>query len=192
MLTLADKRTLEAQIAAIREMPPVMPKAESAALSVKDFKPGTHFLLEGKLYKVTAKHRYQEGKNYVWWEFSILCISTGELTFIEWEEDDYLEVCLTERCGVSLRELGIHGDNAKGFVDSEQDIEYDGRTYEYDDDCKARFFRDDQGEGEKVWIVDYECGDSFLTLERWKNEEEDSWEAALSRAIDPAEILIVA
>lgn len=190
MLTISEKRGIDDQIAALREMPPALPREESSRLTIKDFKPGTYFLLEGKLYKVTAKHRYQEGKQWVWWEFSILCVSTGEQSFIEWEEDDYLEVCLTTRAGISIRELGISQSNISAFLDSEEDIHFEGKSFEYEDDLKAKFFRDDGTDFESVKMWEFECGDDYLTVELWYQEDGETWEAALSRAVNPSDIII--
>jgi hypothetical protein len=163
--------------------------------SIKAVQEGSVFTLRGLTYQTNQIHRYKEGSDWEWWELVCFCINTGEVVYIEWEEDDALEVCLTTHADLSLSKLNLTASRIESVVDEEDSISYGGFTYIYEDDCKAKFFKDDQGKGTKVWIVDYEAsdGEHYLSLERWKQEDgTKDWEAHLSVAVDALEIKVLA
>lgn len=138
---------------------------------------GGYLSVEGKIWYVEAKHRYEETwerKTSKWYELKLVCLTTQETLFLEWEIDDELEVSLWKK-EVPLRNLGLTPDSLWKMDDDEKGkISLDGRTYAYDDSGDAMFFKNSQGPGEKFYYWDFECkedDDYMIGTERWGESE---------------------
>lgn len=199
-LSPSEQRGLDARLAAIRSMPTPIPASERYKYTIETVEKGGFFKLDGLTYRVQARNAYREGEGpnaWEWWELELLCLQNGETTFIEWEKDDKVEVSMTLR-KLSWKDLRddeggkVEEDDLENIVKEEDDLVYEKTTFEYDDDSQAIFFRDgEEGEGEPVWIVDFEAKDGTkLTIEEWGDEASGDWEydLSLSRQIDPNDI----
>lgn len=201
-LSPAEQRGLDARLAAIRSMPAPIPASERYQHTIETVEQGGFFKLDGLTYLVQGLHAYREGEGpsaWEWWELELLCLQNGETTFMEWEKDDKVEASMTLK-KLSWKDLRddkggkVDEDDLEEMVEEEDDLVYEKTTFEYEDDSQAMFFRNDDGEGEPVWIVDFEAKDgTTLTIEEWGDEASGDWEydISLSRQIDPDTIEVL-
>lgn len=210
-LSTAQKRSYDEQFAAIRTLGVTIPKKERFRFTVKDLAEGAFCRFEGKTYLVREASRYEEkakGKvKWTWYEFKLFCLETGETVYIEWEEDDRVEVYvttgeyklsdLTTTAGGSITADDIEAisDKERGSVvfNSKSLSFTDGTTFSYDDDCGAEYFRNASSPAEKVYLYDFEAKDgTCLTVEEWGSEAEGyEYLVYLSRELNPDEIEII-
>lgn len=199
-LSPAEQRGLDARLAAIRSMPAPIPASERYKHTIETVEAGGFFRLEGLTYRVQGRHAYRDGDGpnaSEWWELELLCLQNGETAYLEWEKDDRIEASMSLKT-LSWKDLRdedgekVDEDDLEKIVEEEDSLVYQKTTFEYDDDSQARFFRDgEEGEGEPVWIVDFEAKDgTTLTIEEWGGEDGGDWEydLSLSRRIDPDDI----
>lgn len=165
------QRQLDRQFAAVRAMPPPIPRSDRYRHGVEELRKGAYFRIRNVVYRVEAVSEYREKKE-TWQELECLAIQTGETVFIEWERDDEVEVSLNGP-ELSLRDLGVDAARVESISDEERgSIRYAGKTFHYDDDYAATYHREGAVEGQKVYFYDFETEDEKwgLAVEEWGNE----------------------
>lgn len=180
---------LEQRLAAIRAMPPLLPKPDRQKANIKQVTGGGYLRLNDTVYRVETRHRYADAEGYEWFELVLLSLNDCRQYYLEWEEDDELEVSFTVR-ELSLSDLGLASSDLDRFDDEEQgQFSYDGVSYIYDESDKARFFKDGGAEGEELYYWDFtdKAKQKFVSVERWRNK----WQAWLSVPVAPATIEIL-
>jgi hypothetical protein len=164
-------------------------------LSIKDLKKGSSVVYNDEIYLVTDKYQYYKPKKdvLVGEELQLTNVKTGEVKYVEYSEDDEIEIYVTIR-EVSKREVeeSIPSYEHVWLRDNISDFTFSTERMRYynDDDWKCRFVRD----GEKledcetvVKFVEFEseCETRYMTFEYWGD---GSVEVFLSEEIESHEI----
>jgi hypothetical protein len=136
---------------------------------------------------VIGKHIYRQG-NYSWFELEGET-GSGKI-WLEVEEDDELELSLTLRkmklqdINITKKELDLIDDKEEGS------IQFEGKTYYYDDSDNAEFLRNgDPNKSEKLYYWDFYTEDEkyFIGIEKWS---EGSYEVSYGECLNPSQINI--
>ncbi len=200
------------RLEAIRGLKPLS-ESERRQYTVKDVAVGGYLSIGGEVFKVLSIGKYLDTKwdfrpkkqQYWTYELELLSLKTGETSFLEWYEDDEIEMWLTEQ-EVRLRELRsdygkVSRELLEYFADEEEgDIEWKGKTFYYDDEetYSALYFRDafdPDMEGVPVRFFAFEAGDgTTLTIEMWYDDTSDSRperEAFTGRTVRSSEVEVL-
>lgn len=191
----------------------VLPVRDRHRYSIKDVGKGGVLQLEGRTYLVEDISSYTDAdENFRkcdtgWKELKLLDLVSGEVVWLEWEQDDEIFVSRT------IRKLSFHNlsddsghpideDDLDDLADekdlilvsaSEVGIE---RKFDYADDYAAIYHRSASGRetrGDKVYFYEFVSGDFTVTIEEWMSGKNDySYELFLSRRVALAELTIIA
>lgn len=209
-------RRIDRQFDAVRAMPAPIPARERYRHGIEDLAVGGYARCGGQLYQVVSISEYRE-KRESWWELECFSLTSGETTSIEWEKDDEIEISVSGP-ELSLSEVGVTADQVEAMSDAEAGkISFGGRTYHYDDDYGATYFRDGagsgegdgsgegaasgesaaSGKGEKVYFYDFETSDEkyCLAVEEWGDKSSGyEYVAFVSEYVEPdaIEVLVLA
>lgn len=199
---------IETRLKAIRGL--TAPSGETTQpLSISDINAGGYLEIDGDTYLVKQLHRYldvkwksfgKRKKDYWVTELQLFNVLTGQNTFLEWEYDDELEICLT-LSQVKLRDI-LFNDNAitrkdiEAIAEQEQgSVTYNGAHFHYSDDdtWAALFYRDNTQEPEKVRMYEFaSSNDQYLTIELWENEDDKpEREAFISREVSERSVKVL-
>jgi hypothetical protein len=189
-------RRIDRQFDAVRTMPEPIPPRERYQHGIEDVREGGYLRCAGQLYQVVGISEYRE-RGESWSELEVFSLTSGGTTYLEWEKDDEVEISLNGP-ELSLSEIGVSADQVEAMSEEEEGrISFDGRSYHYDDDYGATYFRGDAAEGEKVYFYDFETKDEkyCLTVEEWGDESAGyEYVAFVSEYIEPdaIEVLVLA
>jgi hypothetical protein len=177
------------------------PKAEAlphrtdlANLTIKDATRGDNIILSGAgqsyedlSFTVDRLNRY-ESDGEQWFELSGL--GSGKRVFLEWSEDDELEVALQRQGGLNLEAIGVTEEDL-AQMDEERSrsrfIEYQGKRWNYRESAEAGYFKDDGAEGEGFYYWKFDCKELQLFIEKY---EGDPFEVGISEKISPGRVRI--
>ncbi len=207
--------SIEPRLRAINAMPTPMPERERHKYGVKDLRPGSYFRIkdgiQDRTYQALAFYRYAEAEKKggewrekknadQWFELKVLCLNSGREMFLEWEEDDGLQVFIGVKTlkmkalqVVGKSSAGLTGDDLDSFEEEDEGkVEYDGEILEYEDDGDALFFKEEKG-GVHFFYYDFENeqGDRVLGVEGWGDEEDPDYEVSLGQKVDPKTIEVI-
>ena len=169
----------------------------SRKLSVKDLRPGGMVQLTGGLevgflevdYTVEGRNRYVADGDE-WFELKLMD-GSGNALWLEWEEDDELEISVTtSKKELTLSDLGLSKAMLEEFDEEEEGhFVYEERNFVYEESDKARFYRDCAGEGESFYYWDFadKGGDGIIGVERWGSGE---YEISIGRRISERDLTI--
>jgi hypothetical protein len=190
----AALRRIDRQFDAVRAMPEPIPPRERYRHGVEDVRAGAYLRFRGELQQVVSLSEYRE-ESGSWWELECLGLESGETLYLEWERDDEVEVSVSGSA-LSLQQLGVTAGRVEEMSDEEEGrISCGGRTYHYDDDYGATYFRDPASAGEPVYFYDFETRDGrrCLTVEEWGDAKVGyEYTAFESESVEPDEIEVVA
>ncbi len=171
-------------------MPRTLPPGERHNITVEDLRPNGFVTVRGTTYKVTRRHRYVENykqKTWTSYELELVSLTDDSRTWLEFEDDDGLQISLSTK-EQSLSTVGVTEDQIKEWVDEEEGgFRFEGRTYEYDDDGKVQFFKDDGDESEEYYYADFDAGGHSVGFERWDRR----WKATICENVRSNEIEIL-
>lgn len=211
LLTVQQKRRLDQQFEHIRSLDSgaIVPEKERYRLTVKDVKVGGVLKLDEHHFKVTSIGSYTEMTDesyrkptaWQWSELKLFCLETGEVKFLEWEEDDEIEISTTVK-KVDFQDLKddlddpIDEDDLEDMVDKEESITYAGATYAYADDYPVVFRRDvndPASEKLNVYFYDFKRDETeSLTIEEWQSGgDKEAYDIFISRSVDPDSIEVL-
>ncbi|MXZ34205.1 MAG: DUF4178 domain-containing protein [Acidobacteria bacterium] len=177
------------------------PKAEAlpqrtdlANLTIKDAIRGDNIILSGASqsyedlsFTVDRLNRY-ESDGEQWFELSGL--GAGKRVFLEWSEDDELEITLQRQDGLHLEAIGVTEEDL-AQMDEERSrsrfIEYQGKRWYYRESAEAGYFKDDGLEGEGFYYWKFDCDELQLFIEKY---EGDPFEVGISEKISPGRVRI--
>lgn len=169
------------------ELLEAMPDPNGQDTSIKEVSGGDYLKLDGDVHYVYDKNSYKEPSGFTWYELTLLNLETGNVRYFEWEQDGQLYLYLTIE---SLRpdDLGQSSsvDDIVTKAESDDSIQYNGKTFYYDMYYEATYQRDD--EKYDVAFMEFTSGDHSVTLEEWEQEHE-LW---LSKEIDSDSVEVVA
>lgn len=164
--------------------------------TVKDLQVGSTLKFNNRIYLVTDNYNYYENKKDVidCVEFQLTDVLTGDLRYLEYTEDDTIEIFLTS-AKVSTKEIedSLPFHNYEFIKNEVKDftLRENRMTFYYDDNWKSRFVKgDDLSKSELVRMVEFEGEDekTYLTFEFW---EDGSMEVFLSYEIKTYNIEIL-
>ena len=169
-------------------------RADLANLTIKDATRGDNIILSGAgqsyedlSFTVDRLNRY-ESNDEQWFEVS--GFSAGKRVFLEWSEDDELEITLQRQGGLHLEAIGVTEEDL-ARMDEERSrsrfIEYQGKRWNYRESAEAGYFKDDGPEGEGFYYWKFDCDDLQLFIEKY---EGDPFEVGISEKISPSRVRI--
>jgi len=199
--------TNKLRLEAIRGLKPI-PEADRSKYSIKDLKVGGYFSFRNQNWQVLSISRYlgvgwddferpKPSKEEWTYELAILSLKTGETRYIEYSEDDGLEIYFTEK-EIKINQLGVSRADVEEIADEEEGtIDFDGKSFEYsDDDSDAALYFKNQGdkEGDAVRFYEFVSGSESLTIEAWSDDASDvrpDREAYISSEVSSSDIGIL-
>lgn len=208
-IAAADLRRFDRQFEAIRALAPERARsaAERGGRWIVELGAGGFLRCNGRTYRVegsaeyheTDEKRYEDRIGEPWTEFALIEIETGETCYVEWEQDDVLDIYLTRR-QIRFRDLAdesgaaIDEDDLDPATESEDSFFLDGREFAYEDDYAAIYSRG--GKDEPVYFYEFRADDgTVLTVEEWigrpasDNADYQIW---LSERLEPDAVEIIA
>lgn len=201
---------IQQRLNAIRGLQP-LDEVQCSALDIKAVKQGGYFDLNGETYRVETLSQYLDVKwknfkkrseDYWVTELKLFSLNTGKTVYLEWEEDDELEISQTNQ-EIKLRDIRFDGKpithDAIAFIEDEEygEVQVNGKTYHYSDDdtWAGLFYGDsDKEEGVPVRFYEFESDDGdYLTIELWQQsaKERPEREAFLSHSVNHRSINIL-
>lgn len=181
-------KTLEEILGEIRKIENPLPPDKRLKQSIKKLADGQIIRIKGIAYKVVEKNKYRE-KKWEWYEYKLFSLADGATIFLEWEEDDILEVSIYDRfisfndTGLTKKDLDIFDDDEKG------DFVFQGELFRYDESDQAVYHKAMAKEGDEFyyWSFESKDGKKYLSVEKWDEE----YEVCLGYPVDPADIEII-
>jgi len=195
---------------AIRGLTP-LPEQQRFNYDLTSIKKQAYIRFNQQVYLVEAISHYQEynwkltkQKKYQSYELDLFSLNNAQRINIEWEKDDHIEAYITTN-QLKLSQLSdenkvkIDHHDLEQIVEEEDNIYLNGKTFQYDDDWAAMYFRDNSNEsGVRVRFYEFEANDGqCLTIEEWMDgspkdsETEFEYEVFLSSELDPDSIEIL-
>lgn len=173
------------------------PSLESSSLAnptIKDARSGDTIILSGASenyedvsFTVDRVNRYEVDSDS-WYELSGLW--GGKRIFLEWCEDDELEVGIQRKTGLGIEDIGITEEDLTRMDDQRSRsnfIEYDGQKWYYRESSEVGYFKDDGPEGEGFYMWQFESDDFQLFVEKY---EADPFDVGISEKINPSRIKV--
>ena len=193
------------RLQAIRKLVP-MPENERGGYNISNLKVGGYFNFRDQNWVVTRICKYLDvkwkdfsrRKRDEWvYELTIMSLKTGEQLFIEYYEDDGIEVYITTE-ELKMSALGVSKGTLEQIADQEEGVLfYKDKAYNYVDDETAAmlYFTSDDDEGVPVRLYEFEAEDgTCLTVEAWYADVDDdrpSREAFISEPVANSDIHIL-
>ncbi|MDI6794900.1 MAG: DUF4178 domain-containing protein [bacterium] len=174
----------------------------SGELTVKDLGVGGVFTIRGfsedfedASFVISRKNRYSE-EGYEWYELK--AEDGSKVIWLEWEEDDELEVAAydgrnklegkegLERLNLTPKKLEMIDDEEEG------EFSYEGIRYAYEDSGDAFFQRDCLGKKDRFYYWDFEGEDEehLIGIEKWGAKTAD-FEVHIGKVVHPRDINIL-
>jgi len=163
-----------------KSTPPPPPPQDLANMTIKDAHVGDIVTISGfgdeyddVDFVIEKRNRYESGGDE--W-FELLGVYKGRQVWIDWEEDDVLEITATSPDNtLRLSALDINEDDLARMDEEESSdnfIEWEGQKFYYTESCEAGYFKDCTGPGEGFYMWDFQAedGESFLAIEKWEGE----------------------
>jgi len=140
-------------------------------------------------YIVESKNRYSQEGGFEWFEVELQGGEPGEKLWLEWEEDDKLEIELNLE-KVTLKKLGLNPQQLEEFdEEGEGYFTYKGVIYEFCESDEALFYKNCTGKGVSFFYWDFEDeeGEYFIGVKKWSRNE---YEAHIGIYLDESDIEI--
>lgn len=173
---------------AVSELPQLLPEDQRRNHSITDVRPGGCIKVGATPYRVLERYWYTEG-SYVWYEVQLYNLTTGEITYLEWEIDDELEVFMESERLSNLADANLTPSKLAEMDDEETGtVTYNGNTYSYDDSGIATFYRKegDTGQEVKYWDLVGPSG-MLMGVEKW----DDGYTISISVPVNPLSIRVL-
>ena len=204
---------LKEQLNAIRALE-ILPANERQKLDITSVKLGGFIELNNDTWKIINYYSYLDvkwkdfsprKKDYWVIELELYSLTKGTKTFVEWEVDDELEICLTDRA-IKIRDIQYDGRSLTrknlAYIEDEEEgeIEFAGTKYFYSDDdtWAGLFYRNAKDAKNKtdsipLRVYEFESNDEkYLSIESWEeNEDRSEREAFISHSIKSKDIQVL-
>lgn len=141
-------------------------------------------------FVIEKKNRY-ESDGWEWYE--LLGVYQGRQVWIEWEEDDALEITATSPDRkIRLSSLNVEEDDLARMDEEESTDNFvilEGEKFYYSDSCEVYYYKDCAGSGEGFYLWDFESEDgaSRLSIEKW---EDEPFKAYTGKRIQPFNVKV--
>jgi len=175
----------------LRELNTPIIQKERFNYNIKSLKQGSFVKIKGELFQVKNVFTYKEGKEQ-WFEYELFSISTGLITYIEYEEDDKIDMYITSET-FNVRELPVSMDDVEDMADEESGkIELRMNTFYYEDDYQATFIKGDVKDTVYLYEFSNESEDTFLTIEEWGNKTDGyEYQCFISKKLEEIEVVSI-
>lgn len=150
--------------------------------SLKDLKIGSFLRISGETFLIEDNYIYSY-KSDSWKEFQLINLRTGELRYLEIEEDDVITACITTS-KIERRNFPISMDDVEEISENEDGyVKINGETFYYEDDYKIKFKREGREKTEEAYLYEFETeSGKYLTIEEWnEGDDEYSYEIFISQ-----------
>ncbi len=204
---------IKQQLQAIRSLE-VLPKQERQKLDITSVKKGGFIELNNDTWQIINYYSYLDvkwedfsprKKDYWVIELELYSLTKGIKTFVEWEIDDELELCLID-ASIKLRDIQFEGKSLTrknlAYIEDEEEgeVNYKGTKYFYSDDdtWAGLFFKMPEDAKTKsnaipLRMYEFESDDGqYLSIESWhENEDKAEREAFISHSIKSTDIQVL-
>ncbi len=136
---------------------------------------------------ILSKHIYRQGES-TWYELE--GDKGDEKVWIEFEEDDELEISLKQK-ELKFRDLGIKKSDLERIDDEEEGyLNYEGEKFYYEDSDEAIFYRngiEEKAEKYYYWDFENDDGTKFISVEKWSGKD---YEVTYSIPLKESQIMV--
>ena len=160
-------------------------------LSLKNLRKGSFLKIEDNYYEILSFSKYIEDEEWEWVEMTVFSVNDGKNLFLEMEEDDEVEFCLTTEVKVPVNEVFKSFDDMVARTKTRDKIVFRGKCYRFDEKCTAMFYKDGSNRPQKVKMFDFTQDEYGLTIEKW-GKGEDDYEISLCQYFDEDEVEVAA
>ena len=186
------QKMIDDQLNSIRQMPAVMSKEERQGKDIKSVYAGGYIEIDDVVYFVEDRSSYKE-KKWQWYELKLVSLLDGKIMFLEWEQDDTLELAMWNGDKIKFDDLGIIKTDLDRFDDTEKgQLTYAGELYVYDESDEAIWYQGMTGKGIKSYYYDFcqKNSTKLISVEKW---EDGSYEVSVGYKVSPnrVEILVL-
>ncbi|MEA1955350.1 MAG: DUF4178 domain-containing protein [Campylobacterota bacterium] len=167
----------------------LIPLSKQHQYTIKDLKKGSYLSIGKENFTVLSTSTYLETKwenfkkkknDYYITELELFCIGSGEVRYIEWEEDDEIEAYITtgvlalkslkhQNKPVTKKTLDNIAENEEGI------LTVNGVEYHYDDeDTFSALYNSDKHTDIPVRVFEFYCDNAkSLSVEFWYDDNDD-------------------
>ena len=138
-------------------------------------------------FTVDRMNRY-ESHGETWYELSGM--GGAKRIFVEWYEDDELEISIQRQSGLGIEEIGL---TEKQLIQMDDDpsrsnfVEFRGNQWHYVESTEVTYFKDDGFDGEGFYLWQFRNEDLQLFVEKY---EGDPFEVGISENISASQVKI--
>ena len=114
----------------------------------------------------------------------------GKRIFLEWYEDDELEISIQRESGLGIEEIGLTEKQLVQMDDNPSRtnfVEYRGNQWHYVESTEVTYFKDDSSDGEGFYLWRFQNDDVQLFVEKY---EGDPFEVGISENISSSRVKI--
>ena len=165
-----------------------------SGLSIKDASKGDVVVISGASetyddinFTVDRLNRY-ESHGETWYELSGM--GGGKRIFLEWYEDDELEISIQRESGLGIEEIGLTEKQLVQMDDNPSRtnfVEYRGNQWHYVESTEVTYFKDDSSDGEGFYLWRFQNDDVQLFVEKY---EGDPFEVGISENVSSSRVKI--
>ena len=209
-MNTADKQKIAKQFEQIRKIDPtkIIPVQNRHQYAVTDLGQNSAFELDGKTYLVAGIGTYRETDDTYkketgdsWQELKCYCLDDGTVHGLEIEADDgeiAIHFTLSEVKYNALtyddgKSIAKDSDDLDEIADQDEDVVFNGKTYEYDDDYAACYYPQGDDKAQRAYFYEFLAeDDESLTIEVWVGATgKEDFEVYVSKSIDPHSLEIL-
>ncbi|MCI5108430.1 MAG: DUF4178 domain-containing protein [Candidatus Pacebacteria bacterium] len=203
MLQTAEPVSTTKSFDRIRRLQKPLSKEEAVNATIKDIKKGGFLEFQGTTYEVISvglytetNKDYSQKKKFFSVELELVDVMSGKTLWMEWEEDDEVEICVSQSRH-SLREVrNEDGDvisDPWDYTDEGECLVFQGISYWYDDDWPSVYKREGQDDEDKVYMHDFESENgTCLSIEKWIDDDDTcEFQVYVSKNVRASEIQIL-
>lgn len=167
----------------------LIPLSKQHQYGIKDLKKGSYLSIDKENFTVLSISTYLETKwenfkkkknDYIITELELFCLGSGEVRYIEWEEDDVVEAYITTDV-LTLKSLKYRNKPVtKAVLDDiaeneEGILTVNGTQYHYDDeDTFSALYNSDKHTDIPVRVFEFYCDNAqSLSVEFWYDDNDD-------------------
>ncbi|MCH2695553.1 MAG: DUF4178 domain-containing protein [Acidobacteriia bacterium] len=165
-----------------------------SGLGIKDASKGDVVVISGASetyddinFNVDRLNRY-ESHDETWYELSGM--GGGKRIFLEWYEDDELEISIQRESGLGIEEIGLTEKQLIQMDDNPSRsnfVEYKGNQWHYVESTEVTYFKDDSSDGEGFYLWRFQNNDLQLFVEKY---EGDPFEVGISENVSSSRVKI--
>jgi hypothetical protein len=194
----------------ISNLTTLIAKEERFRLSIKDLKKGSYLSIKKENFVVLSYATYLETKwknfkkkkeDYYITELKLFSLSTGMISYIEWEEDDEIEAYQTLK-EIKATDIKCNGKNISRKIiedisqEESGELTYNNESYYYEDeDTYAALYSNENYQDAAVKVYGFaNKNEQYISIEFWYEEQDDAKpekEVFLSKELDLSSLSVL-